>query len=203
MARVYAIDGVVPVIHPTAFVHPEAVLIGDAVVGPGCYVGPGASLRGDLGRVELGAGANLQDNCVMHCFPKASCTVGEDGHIGHGAVLHGAHVGARALVGMNSVVMDDAEVGDGAIVAAMSFVAAGTAIPPATLWAGIPARQRRLLTGEELAWKARGTAEYQDIARRSLAALHPAEPLPELPPDRPALPVAAHHPLHRVKGGRP
>ncbi len=201
MARVYSIDGVVPVIHPSAFVHPDAVLVGDAVVGPGCYVGPGASMRGDLGRVELGAGANLQDNCLMHCFPRAACTVGEDGHIGHGTVLHGARIGARVLIGMNSVVMDDAVVGEAAIVAAMSFVAAGAAIPPRSLWAGIPARHRRDLSDDEIAWKARGTAEYQDIVRRSLATLRPAEPLAELEADRPVLPVEAHHPLHRMKAG--
>jgi phenylacetic acid degradation protein len=67
--RVYAIDGIVPVVDPTAYVHPSAVLIGDVIVGPGCYVGPCASLRGDFGRLILEAGANLQDTCVMHGFP--------------------------------------------------------------------------------------------------------------------------------------
>ena len=83
--RVYAIDGIVPVVDPTAFVHPTAVLIGDVIVGPGCYVGPCASLRGDFGRLILERGANLQDTCVMHGFPGTDTIVGEDGHIGHGA----------------------------------------------------------------------------------------------------------------------
>ena len=69
MAKVYAIDGIVPVIDPSAFVHPMAVVIGDVIVGPGCYVGPGASLRGDMGRLVMGRGANLQDNCIVHGFP--------------------------------------------------------------------------------------------------------------------------------------
>src|SRR6478736_6744739 len=92
-------------------VHPEAVLIGDVHVGAGAYVGPLASMRGDFGRIELGAGANLQDSCVMHSFPGAGCTVEPEGHIGHGAVLHGCTVRSGAMVGMNAVVMDGADIG--------------------------------------------------------------------------------------------
>jgi len=67
--KVYEIDGIVPVVDPTAFVHPSAVLIGDVIVGPGCYIGPCASLRGDFGHIEVRAGANVQDACVLHGFP--------------------------------------------------------------------------------------------------------------------------------------
>ena len=77
--RVYAIDGIVPVVDPSAFVHPSAVLIGDVIVGPDCYVGPCASLRGDFGRLILERGANLQDTCVMHGFPGTDTVVEEDG----------------------------------------------------------------------------------------------------------------------------
>ena len=128
--RVYAIDGIVPVVDPTAYVHPSAVLIGDVIVGPGCYVGPCASLRGDFGRLILERGANLQDTCVMHGFPGTDTVVEEDGHIGHGAVLHGCRIGRNALVGMNAVIMDNAVVGESSIVAASAFVKAGAEIPP-------------------------------------------------------------------------
>src|SRR5262245_43890798 len=67
----YSLDGLTPVVHPTAFVHPTAVLIGDVIIGPGCYVGPLASLRGDFGRIILEEGANIQDTCVMHGFPES------------------------------------------------------------------------------------------------------------------------------------
>ena len=100
--RVYALDGIVPVIHPTAFVHPTAVLIGDVIVGPRCYIGPLASLRGDFGRIRIGAGANVQDSCVMHTFPDETALIEEDGHIGHATILHGCRIGRNALVGMNS-----------------------------------------------------------------------------------------------------
>lgn len=177
MARVYEIDGIVPVIDPTAFVHPDAVLIGDVIVGPRCYVGPLASLRGDFGRVTVEAGANVQDSCVLHCFPGRDVLVREDGHVGHGAVLHGCDVGAGALIGINSVIMDGAVIGARAFVAANSFVKAEDQVPQGHLAAGTPAVVVRELTEQEMAWKANGTATYQDLAVRSLATLRPTTPL--------------------------
>ena len=169
--KVWAINGVTPVVDPTAFVHPSAVLIGDVIVGPGCYVGPAASLRGDFGRIELRAGANVQDSCVMHGFPGTDTVVEENGHIGHGAILHGCVVKANALVGMNAVINDNAVIGESAIVAAMAFVKAGMIVPPRTLVAGVPARIVRELTEQELAWKVEGTQSYQELTRRSLATM--------------------------------
>ena len=72
----YSLDGLTPVVDPSSFVHPQASLIGDVIVGPRCYIGPHASLRGDFGRIVLAAGCNVQDGCVLHCFPeigRASC----------------------------------------------------------------------------------------------------------------------------------
>ncbi|MCL2658163.1 MAG: phenylacetic acid degradation protein PaaY [Betaproteobacteria bacterium] len=182
--RVYAIDGIVPVVDPTAFVHPSAVLIGDVIVGPGCYVGPCASLRGDFGRLILEAGANLQDTCVMHGFPGTDTVVEADGHIGHGAVLHGCRIGRNALVGMNAVVMDNAVIGEASIVAASSFVKAGAEIPARVLVAGVPAKIVRELSAEEIRWKTQGTACYQDLTRRCLATLEEVAPLSAVEPDR-------------------
>ena len=167
--QVYSIDGITPVVDPAAFVHPSAVLIGDVIVGAGCYIGPCASLRGDFGHIEVRAGANIQDSCILHGFPGLGTVVEEDGHIGHGAVLHGCTVQRNALVGMNAVVNDHAVVGESSIVAAMAFVKAQMVIPPRTLAAGIPARVVRALTDMELAWKVEGTEQYQELARRSLA----------------------------------
>ena len=117
----YSLEGLTPVVDPTAYVHPTAVLIGDVIIGPGCYVGPLAALRGDFGRIILEEGANLQDTCVMHGFPDSDTVVERNGHIGHGAVLHGCRIGADALVGMNAVVMDKAHIGERCIVAATAF----------------------------------------------------------------------------------
>ena len=199
MAQVYAIDGIVPVVHPSAFVHPTAVLIGDVIVGPRCYVGPVASLRGDFGRLTLCEGANLQDTCVMHGFPNTDTVVEEDGHIGHGAVLHGCRIGRNALIGMNAVVMDGSEVGPESIVAAMAFIKANTKVPPRSLVAGVPAKVIRAVTDDEIAWKSQGTATYQELAVRSLKTLRPVEPLAEVEPDRKRLDVSRFEPLYAAR----
>src|SRR5438270_12650824 len=175
--RVFAVNGVTPVVDPTAFVHPSAVLIGDVIVGARCYVGPAASLRGDFGRIEVRAGANIQDCCVMHGFPQTDTVVEEEGHIGHGAILHGCIVRRNALVGMNAVINDNAQIGESAIVAAMAFVKAGMIVPPRTLVAGIPARIVRELSDTELAWKIEGTRSYQALSRRSLETMRATTPL--------------------------
>ncbi|MBC7453336.1 MAG: phenylacetic acid degradation protein PaaY [Massilia sp.] len=167
MVKVYEIDGVIPVVHPSAYVHPSAVLIGDVIVGPRCYVGPLAVMRGDFGRLILEEGANLQDNCVMHGFPGGDTVVEVDGHIGHGAVLHGCRIGRNAMVGMNSVVMDMAVVGEESIVAAMSFVKTGMVIAPRSMVMGAPARVVRALSDEDVAWKSAGTRQYHDLVLRS------------------------------------
>jgi phenylacetic acid degradation protein len=199
--QVYEIEGVVPVIHPTAYVHPTAILIGDAIVGPGCYVGPGAVMRGDFGRLVLEEGANLQDTCVMHGFPGTITVVEKEGHIGHGAVLHGCRVGENALVGMNAVVIDGAVIGESAMVAAMAFVKAGFVVPPRTLVAGTPAKIIREMSDEEIRWKREGTADYQRLTRRSFASLKPARALTEPEPNRPSVDAGSNRPLYEVKRG--
>jgi len=197
--RVYAIDGIVPVVDPTAFVHPTAILIGDVIVGPGCYIGPAACLRGDLGRLMIGRGANVQDTCVMHGFPGTDTVVEEEGHIGHGAVLHGCRVGRNALVGMNAVIMDNAVVGESSIVAACAFVKAGAEIPPRSLAAGTPAKVIRELSDAEIAWKSGGTRTYQDLARRSLATMRELAPLAAVEPDRRRIEIPDVVPLVELK----
>jgi phenylacetic acid degradation protein len=185
MHNCYAIEDLIPVVDPTAYVHPAAVLIGDVIVGPRCFVGPAACLRGDFGRITLREGANVQDTCVIHGFPDTDTIVEPDGHVGHGAVVHGAHIGRNVLVGMNAVIMDHADIGDSAIIGAMAFVPEGTIIPPRSLALGIPARVVRQLTDEEIAWKRTGTLQYQELAVRSLASARAVEPLTAPQPDRP------------------
>lgn len=191
----YEIDGLRPVVDPTAFVHPTAVLIGDVIVGPDCYVGPGASLRGDFGRLVMEAGSNLQDNCVMHGFPGTDTVIEVDGHIGHGAVIHGARIGRNALVGMNAVVMDNAVVGESAMVAACAFVKAGMVVPPRTLVAGVPAKVVREMSEQEIGWKVEGTRSYQELTQRCHASLRETTPLTTVEPDRKRLSITGVVPL--------
>ncbi|MCB8836385.1 transferase hexapeptide repeat family protein [Aurantimonas sp. VKM B-3413] len=177
MARVYAFDGFIPVIDPSAFVHPDAILIGDTLVGPRSYVGPGAVLRGDFGRITIGEGANVQETCVVHTFPNKEVVVEAMGHIGHGAVLHGCRIGRNAMIGMNAVVMDDVVVGAESIVGALAFLKAGMDVPPRSLVVGAPARILREVTEEEVRWKTEGTGVYNRLAAEAGAKLVPAEPL--------------------------
>lgn len=199
MARVYAIDQVIPVIDPSSFVHPDAIIIGDVWIGADCYIGPAACLRGDFGPIRIGRGCNIQDTCVLHTFPGRPLTVEDGGHIGHGAILHGCHIGTNALIGMNAVIMDHAMVGANAFVGAMAFVKTGFDVPPGTLATGMPARVVRGLSDQEIAWKTRGTGEYIELAQRSLRSLRPVEPLHAPEPDRPSLPAQPAVPLQEYR----
>ena len=176
----YAIDGIVPIVDSTSFVHPTAVLIGDVIVGPGCYIGPGASLRGDFGRIIIKAGANIQDSCTLHSFPGKSTVVEENGHVGHGAVLHGCIVEHDALVGINAVILDGVTIGAQSIVGACALVSAGMQIAPRSLVIGVPAKVQRQLKENEMLRKLEGTLAYQELAKRCKQSLVEATPLSSL-----------------------
>ncbi len=203
MANCFAIEDLIPVIDPTAYVHPTAVLIGDVIVGPRCYVGPAACLRGDFGRIILNEGVNVQDTCVMHGFPQTDTVIEADGHIGHGSIVHGAHIGRNVLVGMNAVVMDRSEIGESSIIGAMSFVREGTVVPPRMLVLGTPARVVRELTETEIGWKRAGTRQYQELAVRSLASQRPVQPLEKMQDNRPRYSGHTSVTLGTVKQGTP
>ena len=184
MVKVYSIDGLTPVVHPEAYVHPSAVLIGDVHVGAGVYIGPLASLRGDFGHIVVEAGANIQDTCVVHGAPESETVIEQDGHIGHGAVIHGARVCRNALIGISAVINDNAVVGESAIVAALAFVKAKMQVPPRTLVAGIPAKVVRELSEDEMNWKKEATRTYQILAVRSRSTMRETEALTEPEPGR-------------------
>lgn len=199
MAQIYAYDDVVPVVDPAAFVHPAAVIIGDVIVGPECYVGPGACLRGDFGRIVMEAGSNLQETCVVHAFPNLETVIETEGHIGHGAVLHGCRVGRNAMVGMNAVVMDEAVIGENTIVAAMAFVKAKAEIPPNSLAVGSPAKVVRELSDKEIAWKRQGTAIYRRLAAEAGQKLRPVEALPAVEEGRRRIKAPEYDPLFAAR----
>ncbi len=202
MPQVYSIDGITPVVAESAYVHPSAVLIGDVIVGPNCYIGPHASLRGDMGRIIMEQGSNLQDGCCMHSFPSQDAIVEVNGHIGHGAVLHGCRVGRNAMVCMNSVVMDGAVIGESSIVAAMAFVAANQIVPPYSLVMGTPAKVVRMLTEQERAWKVEGTEIYHQLTRRCLQTMTLREPLRQVERDRKRVDIGLFEPLYKQKGAK-
>lgn len=202
MPQVYSIDGLVPVVHPSAYVHESAVLVGDVIVGERAYVGPCACLRGDFGRIVVEAGANIQDTCMLHGFPGRDTVVGMEATIGHGAVLHGCTIRRGALVGMNAVVNDNAEVGEDAMVAALAFVKAESRIPARALAAGTPARVLRELSAEELQWKKDNMLLYQQLAVRSATTMQRVEALTAVEPGRKRIDIPGSIPLSELKKAR-
>jgi phenylacetic acid degradation protein len=138
----------------------------------------------------------------VHGFPDDDTVIERDGHIGHGAILHACRVCRNALVGMNAVVNDGAVIGESAFVAALAFVKAGMKVPPRTLVAGIPAKALRVLTDDELAWKADATRQYQELAVRSLGTMKAVDPLAAVEPGRRRLDVGEVLPLKEWKTRR-
>jgi phenylacetic acid degradation protein len=199
MPKVYSIDGITPVVHPSAFVHPTAVLIGDVIVGARAYVGPAACLRGDFGRIVVEDGANIQDTCMLHGFPGKDTVVGAEVTVGHGAVLHGCVVRRGALIGMNCVVNDNAEVGEDAMVAALAFVRAEQRIPARSLAVGIPARVIREISEDEIRWKRDNMRLYQDLAVRSSRSMQEVEALTAVEPGRRRIDIPGSIPLSELK----
>lgn len=183
--KVYSFEGIVPVVHPSAYVHPSAVLIGDVIVSAECYIGAGAVMRGDFGRIELRRQANLQDNCVVHSLPDFDCIMEERSYIGHGAIIHGCHIGREVLIGMNAVVLDRAVIGEQSIIAAMALIKMKGQIPPRVLVSGVPGRVVRELSDDELKGKSRGTDQYVELARRSKAGVQEVNALVEVQAERP------------------
>ncbi|EGV44726.1 transferase hexapeptide repeat family protein [Bizionia argentinensis JUB59] len=178
---IYKFNNFTPVVHESSFVHPLAAVTGNVIIGKNCYIGPGAAIRGDWGQIILEDGVNVQENCTVHMFPGKSITLQESAHVGHGAIIHGANLGRNCMIGMNSVIMDDAEIGDESIVGAMAFVKAETKIPKRSLVVGNPAKVIKQVSDEMIAWKTKGTQLYQQLPADCHANLKEVEALREVP----------------------
>lgn len=185
MANVFEFNGYRPVIDRSAFIHPNATVTGNVVIGRDVYVGPGAAIRGDWGQIIIEDGCNVQENCTIHMFPGTTVTLKEGAHIGHGAIIHGATIGKNCLVGMNAVIMDDVQVGDGCIIGALAFVPANTIIENRKVVVGNPAKVVKEVSDDMLAWKTEGTKLYQQLPADCRATLKPCEPLRRMPAYRP------------------
>jgi phenylacetic acid degradation protein len=182
----YSFNGFTPVVHESSFIHPQAAVTGNVIIGKDVYVGPGAAIRGDWGEIIIEDGCNVQENCTIHMFPGKSMVLKAGAHIGHGAIIHGANIGANCLVGMNAVIMDDVTIGDECIIGALSFVKAGMQIPNRKMVVGNPAEIIKSVTDEMIEWKTKGTALYQQLPQQCFDTLKAVEPLREIPKDRPS-----------------
>lgn len=182
---IYSFNNHIPVIHESSFVHPLAAVTGNVIIGKDVYIGPGAAIRGDWGEIIIEDGCNVQENCVIHMFPGITVLLKENAHIGHCAIIHGATVGKNVLVGMSAVLMDNALIGDGCIIGALSFVPEGMIIPERKIAVGNPAKIIRDVTDKMLEWKIKGTKLYQQLPAELHATLKECEPLREIPKNRP------------------
>lgn len=183
---IQSFKSMVPVVDETAYVHPMATVIGHVTIGKNCYIGPGAVLRGDWGKIEVSNGCNIQENCVVHMFPGTTVRLEEGAHVGHGAIVHGAKLGRQCMIGMNAVIMDDVEVGEGCIVGALSFLKAQSQWKDRTIIAGNPAKILGDVSDDMLAHKVEGTGLYQGLPADFHSSLRECEPLRAEPLDRPS-----------------
>jgi phenylacetic acid degradation protein len=167
----YALGGNRPRIHPTAFVHPQASLVGRVEIGADCYIAPFASLRGDFGAIQVGAGVNVQDSCTVHGAPDGEVVLEDDAHLGHGCIIHNARVGRNVLVGMNAVVLDGVDLREDCVVGSGCVVPAGLAVPPGNLIVGVPGRIVGPVNPELAQFKRVGTRWYQHLAALSRQSL--------------------------------
>jgi len=182
---VYSFKGFIPVVDSSSYIHPLAVLIGNVIIGKNVYIGPGAVLRGDWGKIEVEDGCNVQENCVIHMFPGTTVRLRQNAHVGHGAVIHGAELQENCLIGMNSVIMDDAQIGKNTIIGALSFVPAKEVIPADSLAVGNPVKVVKQLSKEQIEWKTKGTEYYQRLPKDCLNHLNECEPLKKMEKNRP------------------
>ncbi len=166
MAVIRAFGSAAPRFGSEVFVADTATVIGDVEVGDGVSLWYGAVLRGDVGRIRIGARTNIQDNASVHMTHQVSdALIGSDVIVGHNAVVHGAIIEDGALVGMHAVVMDNARLGAGSWVAAGSVVPPNLVVPPNVLVRGSPAKVVRELRPEEREWARGGVLRYLDLAR--------------------------------------
>ncbi|HRD06002.1 MAG TPA: transferase hexapeptide repeat family protein [Saprospiraceae bacterium] len=183
---IYKFNNFIPVVDPTSFVHPQAVVTGNVIIGKHVYIGPGAAIRGDWGQIIIKDGCNVQENCTIHMFPGVTVVLEEGAHIGHGAIIHGAHIGSNVMVGMNSVIMDEVYIGDNSIIGALTFIKAGENIPPRSLVVGNPGKVVKEVTDEMINWKTKGTKLYQTLPRQCMESLEACEPLTAIDVNRPS-----------------
>lgn len=174
MTEIFALDGIFPELHETAWVAPGARVIGRVSLGPEASVWFNAVLRGDGEPVTVGQGSNIQDGCVCHTDVGFPLTVGTGCTIGHTVILHGCTIGDGSLVGMGATVLNGARVGRNVLIGAGALVTEGKEIPDGTLVIGRPAKVARMLSDEEIERLRDSAARYRANAARFRDKLRPA-----------------------------
>ncbi len=160
----FELGGKRPSVHPDAYVAPTAVLIGDVDIGPGASVWFGAVLRADEAQIKVGAGANIQDNAVIHCAKDLPTLIEENASVGHSAQLEGCVVEEGAVVGMGATMLQRSRLGKGSLLAAGAVLAEGSEVPAGHMAAGVPAIVKKPLDGSSGNWVGITAQHYRDRA---------------------------------------
>ena len=147
------------------FIAKNASIVGKVELADGVAVMYGAVIRGDMAPIKIGRHSNVQDNCVIHVEPGRGCSIGEYVTLGHCAVVHSSNVGDRVVIGMNATVLHGCEIGSDVIIAAGAVVTPGTTVPSGTLWAGVPAKQKRVLSAEDKGEILSYAKEYMELVK--------------------------------------
>ncbi len=163
---VYEFEGRKPEIHESCYVAKSATVIGDVTLGKSCYVGPGARIKGDYGTIAIGDRSNVQENCVIHARPDEKTEIGDWVTIGHGAIIHGATINDYAVVGMGSIVSDEAEIGRWGVVGEGALVTNGQTVGDEKVVVGVPAKAIKQISDDyKSSWK-KIKEEYASFPRR-------------------------------------
>lgn len=153
-----------PTIAPTAFIADDAVIIGDVEIGEDASVWFGSVVRGDVNFIRIGARTNIQDGTIVHVSSNTHSTVLEEQiTVGHRVTLHGCYVESGCLIGIGAILLDGVRVGRNSLVAAGSLLTPGTQIPPNSVVMGSPAKVKRQVTEEELAYLDRSWRNYVEL----------------------------------------
>jgi carbonic anhydrase/acetyltransferase-like protein (isoleucine patch superfamily) len=151
--------GVLPRVHPTAYIDDSAQVIGDVEIGEESSIWMGVVVRGDVHRIRIGRRTNVQDGTVVHVMSETNpTTIGNQVTIGHGAVVHGCTIEDQCLIGMGAILLNGVHVGTQSIVAAGTLLVEAMKVPPRSLVMGSPGKVKRLLTQAEIA----GIQRYAD-----------------------------------------
>lgn len=163
----YEFEGKRPLVPESAFMHPDAVIIGDVTLGEGCLISAGAVLRADFGKIVIGAGSNVQDNCVIHVDLDSEAIIRDNVLIGHGAIVHGpCLINEYVVIGMGAIVSAGCEIGNESILAAGSMLPNGRAVPPRKVAIGNPVAIMRDLNDKNITMAKEGLKHYQRLTKR-------------------------------------
>jgi phenylacetic acid degradation protein len=163
---IYKFESKIPKIAKTSYVHPQAAIIGDVEIADGCFIGAGAVLRGDFGKIKIGRGTSIQENCVIHVGGEGVVSIGSDVIVAHGAILHDVTIKSYVLVGMGSILMSGVLCEDHVMIAAGSIVKENFHIPSNVVVAGNPARTVKPLSDDQRERIHQGVKTYQDLVKR-------------------------------------